>query len=128
MFFVFHFARELLIQAFVSKADTGRLQTTPDDSVCSRYRMNPDDSERLRTTRNDFERFRTTPDDSEFARLRLRTTPNDSERLRTAPDDADQTYLPDRSVDSEFIGVGSESTPDLCQLYPSLVCTTYSLP
>ena len=44
-FFVFHFARALLIQAFVSKTDLGRLQTTPDDSVYGRFRMNPDDSD-----------------------------------------------------------------------------------
>ena len=87
-FFVFHFARALLIQAFVSKADFGQLQTTSDVSVCSRFWMNPDDSGRLRTTPNDSKRVRTTSYDSR--RLRLRTTPDSSGRFRAILDDSER--------------------------------------
>ena len=85
VFFVFHFVRALLLQAFVSTADLGRLQTTPDDSVCSRFRINPDDSgyyEWLRKTPNDSKRLRTTPNDSERLRM-MQGGPNFRSRFRT---------------------------------------------
>ena len=91
-----------------SAADSGWLQTTPDDF--ERLRMIPNDSERLQKTPDDSERLRTTPTSS--ASGPFRTIPNDSGYCST-----------DRpsGVDSEFIGVGSGSTPDFCHLYPWLV-------
>ena len=43
-FFVLHSARALYIQAFVAKADSGRLRTTPDYS--GRLQTTPDNTER----------------------------------------------------------------------------------
>ena len=82
-------------------ADLGRLQTTPDDSVCSRFRVNPDDSGRLRTTSKDSERLRTTPDNSNSELTeRLRTISNGFGRIRAIPGDSKRLRI---------------------QLYPSLV-------
>ena len=108
VFFVFHFARAVRIRAFVSKADSGQLGLTLDDS---------DYSGRLRPTQNNSERLRTTPYDSDFERLR--TTPGNSGRFRTTPNNVGRFY--------PLESIPNLSEPDrsrlriFCQLYLSLV-------
>ena len=81
---------------YVSQVDSGRLWTTPTDSV------------RLRMTSND------------SRRLRLLGMPGDSGQLQTIPNDS-QHYPSWADLSSKIVGVASYSTPDFCQLNPSLV-------